>query len=139
MNQKALLTTNKRQLVSFAEVEDEDDSSDHESDDDSKLPKLLEIAPDPRNDCDIDSADTLQCFSHYSYRCTKRRMIVCDLQGVHNTSENVFQLTDPVIHWSSSKGRVNVCGRTDHGKKGIKEFFKTHKCSDLCRRLGLCK
>ena len=65
-------------------------------------------------------------------------MMVCDLQGVLETdcSPPVYKLTDPVIHYSSSRGRTNVFGRTDRGKKGINSFFRTHKCSELCRALN---
>ena len=28
-------------------------------------------------------------------------------------------------------------GRTDRGRKGILDFFSTHKCNDICRALGL--
>lgn len=85
----------------------------------------------------------VQAFSHFSYRYTQRRMLVCDLQGVQSTStvgENragVFDLTDPAIHYRSKSGRKQVYGRTDFGKKGIHKFFETHFCNDVCRLLGL--
>lgn len=28
-------------------------------------------------------------------------------------------------------------GRTDLGRKGMREFFRTHECNDVCRLLGL--
>ena len=81
--------------------------------------------------------DIPQAFSCFTYRYTKRKMLVCDLQGVFNTSSSpaLFELTDPVIHYSSATGRKNVYGRTDRGKKGMHDFFKTHKCGELCRML----
>lgn len=32
-------------------------------------------------------------------------------------------------------GRKGVYGRTDLGKKGMHNFFKTHNCGELCRML----
>ena len=68
-------------------------------------------------------------------------MLVCDLQGVLN--ENVtpleFELTDPVIHYRSHNGRKKVFGRTDHGIKGMENFFETHICGQTCVLLGLRK
>lgn len=84
----------------------------------------------------------VQAFSHFSYRYTRRKMLVCDLQGVQSTSNvgedraGVFELTDPVIHYRS-KRRRQVYGRTDLGKKGVHRFFETHRCNDVCRLLGL--
>ena len=84
----------------------------------------------------------VQAFSHFSYRITRRKMLVCDLQGVQSASgvgedrAGVFELTDPVIHYQS-KSRSGVYGRTDLGKKGMHRFFETHQCNDVCRLLGL--
>ena len=86
----------------------------------------------------------VQAFSHFSYRNTRRKMLVCDLQGVQSSSAvgedraGVFELTDPVIHYRS-KSRSQVYGRTDLGKKGILKFFETHECNDVCRLLGLSR
>ena len=83
----------------------------------------------------INVIDIPQAFSHFTYNITRRKKLVCDLQGVHNTADNVFELTDPVIHHKSDTGRKHVYGRTDHGKRGMHNFFKTHKCTNLCRML----
>ena len=49
-----------------------------------------------------------------------------------------YVLTDPVIHYVSSRGgRRHRNGATDKGAHGVLNFFKTHKCGALCRRLGL--
>ena len=87
----------------------------------------------------IHESDIPQAFSHFTHRYTKRKKMVCDLQGVLNKSASppVFELTDPVIHYASTRGRKNVYGRTDRGKKGMNEFFCTHQCNDLCRLLRL--
>lgn len=91
-------------------------------------------------------APTAQCyvqaFSHFTYRHTRRKMLVCDLQGVLNTAAadegraGVFELTDPVIHYRSDTGRKQVYGKTDLGSRGVNAFFETHKCNDVCRLLG---
>jgi hypothetical protein len=87
---------------------------------------------------DSDS-DLLQAFSHFTHNLTKRKLLVCDLQGVLDTSKNphVFELTDPVIHNHSKQGHRHVYGRTDRGPKGISEFFHSHTCNDICKRLSL--
>lgn len=108
------------------------------------------VLPDPNGD-DISALFSfdptpecyVQAFSHFSYRNSSRKMLVCDLQGVQSRSAvgedrvGVFELTDPVIHYQSKSGRRQVYGRTDLGKKGMHKFFKTHQCNDVCRLLGL--
>ncbi|CAN0009219.1 unnamed protein product [Ectocarpus sp. 12 AP-2014] len=84
-----------------------------------------------------------QAFSHFSFWQTRRRMLVCDLQGVLSSSvagENragVFEFTDPVIHYRSKSGRTQVYGKTDLGRSGMNRFFDTHRCNDVCRLLGI--
>ncbi|KAJ3288812.1 hypothetical protein HDU79_004566 [Rhizoclosmatium sp. JEL0117] len=85
-------------------------------------------------------SDFPQAFSHWTYRNSNREFLVCDLQGVLDTTvyPPVFEFTDPAIHSSSSKKRSErKFGRTDRGKFGIIDFFKTHQCNDVCRLLGL--
>lgn len=88
--------------------------------------------------------DFLQAFSHFSYWSSERRMLVCDLQGVlseHASPQGicagVFELTDPVIHYKSTSGRQQVFGNTDLGKRGMRKFFETHDCNDVCLLLCL--
>jgi len=52
---------------------------------------------------------------------------VCDIQGVGN------YYTDPQIH--SADGESFGAGNC--GQDGINAFFQSHKCNNLCRRLGL--
>jgi hypothetical protein len=52
-------------------------------------------------------------------------------------SPPLFELTDPVIHYTSTSGRKNVYGRTDHGGHGRQQFFATHKCNAFCKALDL--
>lgn len=79
-----------------------------------------------------------QAFSHFTARYTKRKRLVCDLQGVLDRSVTppVFEMTDPVIHSRSTKHKGKY-GRTDHGQQGITNFHKTHTCGQVCRLLGL--
>lgn len=66
------------------------------------------------------------------------------MQGVYNSTDG-YLLTDPVIHCAASKGGRGGSGRgssklygaTDKGEKGIRDFFATHTCNALCKRLGL--
>ena len=58
---------------------------------------------------EMSASEIPQAFSHFTYRQTCRRMLVCDLQGVLTAarppaSPPVFELTDPVIHYRSLTG-----------------------------------
>ncbi|CAM9853923.1 unnamed protein product [Pylaiella littoralis] len=111
-------------------------SSVHDDDDDG-VSTLFSFDPSP--ECFV------QAFSHFSYRNSGRKMLVCDLQGVqsrsavHEDRAGVFELTDPVIHYRSKSGRRQVYGRTDLGKKGMHKFFQTHDCNDVCCLMGLSR
>ena len=61
--------------------------------------------------------------------------MVCDLQGCFSP-EGGFELTDPCM--LSKVGRSESgYGRTDRGLHGLVDFFRTHKCTPLCKALGL--
>ena len=107
---------------------DEDEEDSEEDDDDSEV----ELGCDEKINID----DIPQAFSHFTYRHTHRRVLVCDLQGVLSESPPLFELTDPVIHFKSHRRRGKTFGRTDHGKDGIDDFFRTHDCGPLCRMLN---
>ena len=120
--------------------EGDDEEEEEESDDEASLDDLEEapqvevgesLGPQP--------SDYLQAFTHFTYRYTQKRVLVCDLQGCFNTDmcPPTFELTDPAIHYASSKGRREVYGRTDKGQSGQNAFFKTHKCSSVCKALQL--
>ena len=96
--------------------------SDEEEDDDDAKGELVNDVP--------------QCFSHFTYFQSNGRQLVCDLQGVWNVVDG-FNLTDPVIHYHSERGRRHVNGSTDKGREGMEKFFETHQCGPLCRKLGL--
>ena len=75
-----------------------------------------------------------QAFSHFTFEKSKGQEIVVDIQGVTVTKgSGHLRLTDPQLH--SKKGAKY--GRADCGVKGMKAFFATHKCNDVCRQLGL--
>ncbi len=60
--------------------------------------------------------------------------MVCDLQGCFDRER--FELTDPCM--LSKVGRSESgYGRTDRGLHGLVDFFRTHKCTPLCKALGL--
>ncbi|CBN76804.1 conserved unknown protein [Ectocarpus siliculosus] len=120
------------------------DEDDDEDDDGTSVGALAgEKAEGGPTSFDPEPESYVQAFSHFSYRKSRRKMLVCDLQGVQSTScihedrAGVFELTDPVIHYRSASGRRQVYGRTDLGKKGMRKFFETHQCNDVCRLLGL--
>ena len=81
--------------------------------------------------------DFLHAFSHWSYVHTNRKLLVSDLQGALNEegTRPKFELTDPAI-CSQRSGR-NRFGRTDGGSWGVRQFFRSHKCSLVCKCLGL--
>ena len=60
-------------------------------------------------------SDVPQAFTHFTYQHSKRKLMVCDIQGVldHGTAgAPVFRLTDPCIHYESTRGRWarHCCG-----------------------------
>ena len=56
---------------------------------------------------------------------------VVDLQGIK--SGDVFRLTDPVIHCKD----VTRFGKTNLAENGMKRFFKTHSCNEICAAMDL--
>jgi hypothetical protein len=84
-----------------------------------------------------DYSATLQAFSHWTYHQTAGRMMVVDLQGVKSSEDNRYLLTDPAIHFDDIKRCREA--RTNLGGKGMREFFRTHVCSEVCQKLGLEK
>lgn len=122
--------------------EDSDEESDDEYDDEVEIKITGSVGQISHVHRNVNSpSDYLQAFSHFSYLFTDRKLIVCDLQGVYNTDTvlPMFELTDPVIHYRSNKGRRMVFERTDEGQSGVQLFFKTHKCNDICKRMSLSK
>jgi hypothetical protein len=122
----------------------EEDEEGEESSDEEHVPEedgrdlQRASAMDHHRGVKFSVEDIPQAFSCFSYKYSKHRYLVCDLQGVldQTRSPPCFELTDPVIHYKSKKGRKNVFGRTDRGEEGMNKFFATHKCSELCEALG---
>lgn len=73
---------------------------------------------------------SLQAFSHFTYKKTNGKLLICDIQGVKD--KNQYSLTDPAIHSDTRE-----YGSTDLGRRGIKAFFKKHTCEDHCLKLEL--
>ncbi|KAI0423549.1 kinase-like domain-containing protein [Xylaria sp. FL1042] len=71
------------------------------------------------------TSDIMQALSHFSYHNSERKLLLCDLQG--DVAGSGYILTDPAI--ISEKGAY---GPADLGHKGIKDFFKQHKCTRYC-------
>lgn len=75
---------------------------------------------------------SLQAFSHFTHEETNGEFLVCDLQGVKD--KDGYSLTDAAMH-----SRTGEYGPTDGGERGMKAFFKSHKCQRYCHQLGLQK
>jgi hypothetical protein len=79
---------------------------------------------------------TLQAFTHWTYECSDKLLMVTDLQGVlapNSDGHMRFHLCDPAIHCTD----VLRFTKTNLGPEGFKLFFNTHKCNDVCRNLKL--
>jgi Alpha-kinase family len=61
--------------------------------------------------------------------------IICDFRGSYDFATQTFTFVDRVIHSESS--RRGKFSHTDRGKKGIQDFFASHRCNKLCQILGL--
>ena len=77
-------------------------------------------------------SDMMQAFSHFTYVRSGESLLICDLEGVRNYKG--IQLIDPAIHYRFQPMKF---GDTDSGFVGIKRFFKSHSCNDICRSMGL--
>jgi hypothetical protein len=97
-------------LEEIGEEEEEGSSSDSETEDENEYDDDdddLAAAVPAAETILFAAGDVPQAFSHFTYNWTKRKMLVCDLQGVLNTecTPPVFELTDPVIHYKRKKQR----------------------------------
>jgi hypothetical protein len=123
--------------------EDEESEDEYSEDDDiiyvESEHRKASVEESPVQYAKINPSDYLQAFTHFTYRYTHKRVMVCDLQGIFNTEAvpPTFELTDPAIHYDSTKGRRMVFGRTDKGRSGMNTFFRTHKCTKICAFLQL--
>lgn len=89
-------------------------------------------------------------FSHFSFECSQGALLVADIQGVckghrddgrkarqgpnEEDQNREWWLSDPQV---LTDGASYDFGRGDLGLKGMQMFFKSHKCSWLCKKLGL--
>jgi Alpha-kinase family len=135
-------STGMNALVGVIEEGSEDEDSEDESEDE-EIPMKSGIpdSGDHRFHSSVAPETYLQAFSHFTHAFTNKKVLVCDLQGVFNTSTVPprFELTDPAIHYRSNNGRRMVYGRTDKGVSGMRLFFDTHKCTDVCKLVNLSK
>ncbi|KAF7895266.1 hypothetical protein EAF00_007080 [Botryotinia globosa] len=74
---------------------------------------------------DDEFADPIQALSHFSYHISKRKMLLCDLQG--GGDANGYTLADPFI--VSAK---RLYGASDLGPQCIRNFLKRHVCGLYC-------
>ena len=70
--------------------------------------------------------ESMMALSHWSHASTGGKWLLCDLQGVG------YLLTDPQIHSLDDKW-----GQGDIGVAGMSNFYSSHFCNDLCRKLQL--
>jgi len=73
-----------------------------------------------------DIANVVAAFSHFTFDQTEGAELCVDIQGVG------IMWTDPQLH-STDK----TFGPADLGLDGMRRFFRSHRCTDLCRELGL--
>lgn len=131
-------------------VREDDSESDNDGDMDAKMNVTNSPSPrtcrrlkfeTPRQPDHKDNSTNIQfidSFSHFSYVHSAGQMLCCDLQGVlqqEGPTQN-FMLTDAAIHHSDTN-QAHQYGRTNLGMKGIHEFFKRHKCNEVCQLLGI--
>lgn len=77
--------------------------------------------------------DTCQAFSHFTWIESGKEIVVCDIQGVKR--QHKLLLTDPAIHSKS----ILEFGSTNNGVKGIRHFFRSHRCNEICTKMILEK
>ena len=75
-----------------------------------------------------------QAFSHWTWVVSDKSLLICDLQGVFETSGGgkKWKFTDPAIHCAAGTQRF---GQTDFGPQGINAFFYYHVCNEFCSDL----
>ncbi|GMT16046.1 hypothetical protein PFISCL1PPCAC_7343 [Pristionchus fissidentatus] len=85
----------------------------------------------------VEFVQLVTAFSHWTYKATKKFLMVVDLEGVvaqiAKDGKTGVLLTDPAIH---CEDRTRY-GPMNHGPGGMKNFFATHKCNEFCKKLGL--
>ena len=126
-------------MIEEAEEDDEEEEDDQEDDEAEEVDEEDDASTTPNGLRKIlfTPSEVAQAFSHFTYWNTKRKRLVCDLQGVFDEDTNTLVLSDPVIHYHNpdKKHRRRVHGATDKGAEGVVMFFETHKdhCNHLCK------
>jgi hypothetical protein len=84
---------------------------------------------------DKDAEPILLAFIHWTWHVTDGYMMVCDIQGIETKKDEIteFVLTDPCLHCKD----VTRYQTTNTGTEGMKMFFATHQCNDICKMLKL--
>ena len=77
-----------------------------------------------------------QALSHFSYVDSKITHLLTDVQG-WRPSENNYIFTDPAFHSDHRKTKGGFRGGSDRGERGMKDFFRHHKCNEFCKLLKL--
>ena len=79
-------------------------------------------------------SDAMHAFSHWTYEKSGGYLLICDLQGVQEDHDK-YVLTDPAMHCTD----LLRFGSTNLGPDGMKRFFRSHQCNDVCKQLKLKK
>ena len=124
---KAVQTKRVADLGGIEEGDEEEDDDDEEHDVDNPpagtttsaavitpvIPKAEVMELEKR----VLEGDIPQAFTHFSYKRTNRKEMVCDIQGELNVVQTppIFELTDPCIHCTVRR----KYGRTDKGEYGV--------------------
>uniref|UniRef100_A0A0G4IDI3 Alpha-type protein kinase domain-containing protein n=1 Tax=Chromera velia CCMP2878 TaxID=1169474 RepID=A0A0G4IDI3_9ALVE len=112
---------------------------------------LQSLQADPRGGLRLrllPPGEVAQSYSHYSFEFSKRELVVVDLQGKVERrgaeGRQVIRLTDPAIHTHTCRDLAAShpanrlrWGITDKGERGVRDFFRSHKCNELCHVLGI--
>ena len=120
-----------------------DEGDEEEGWSDDEMCDSVTTVPHARVDmsrCTIEVDWVPQAFSHFTWHRSKRKLLVCDLQGVFNAADSppTYEMTDPVIHHRSQHRREgHKYGATDKGEAGMDKFFSTHVCNVLCHAMKL--
>lgn len=76
--------------------------------------------------------EVAQAFSHFTYKLSKGKEILVDVQGV--VVDSRLFLHDVARHTLDEPSPLEPM---NHGPKGIVSFFKSHKCRETCKKLQI--
>ncbi|XP_012943820.1 uncharacterized protein LOC101859515 [Aplysia californica] len=123
---KKLFFTGRRRLTTNEIVLFEDDLRVDEERPGKE--RKLTLYMDSRGRQPYCKAKDLEAFSHFSYHHSQGQLVVCGLEGVHDSDG--FVVKTPTIH-----SREREFGSCDRGEVGIREVFEHHVCNEICRDL----